>query len=175
MKLIFLLLSCSLLLFGCKKIDSLTQFDMEYDVTLDIPSSTGVNLPFNIVSPDIESNSEATFEVNDTRKDLIERIYLEKLTLTVTSPPGEDFSFLKSISIYISADGLDEVVIAGKDIPDNAGSSIDLEVSAEDIKEYLKQDKFTLRVNTVTDEIITSDYTVNAHCVFFVDAKLLKM
>ena len=54
------------LLIGCKKIDKLTQFDMNYDQTVVIPSSTGVNLPFNIFSPDVQSNSETTFAINDT-------------------------------------------------------------------------------------------------------------
>ena len=146
---------------------------MDYDVTLEIPSSTGINLPFNVFSPNIESNAESTFEINDTRKDLIERIYLNSLSLTITSPAGEDFSFLESLSIYISADGLDEVVIASKEVPNNAGNIISLDVSAIDIQAYIKQDQFSLRVNSVTDEFITTDYSINAHCDFFVDAKIL--
>jgi hypothetical protein len=71
MKKIILVLCITLSVLGCKKIDELTQFDMEFNETTVIPSTIGINLPFNIFTPDIETNSESTFEVNDTRKDLI--------------------------------------------------------------------------------------------------------
>jgi len=158
---------------GCKKVDKLTQFNMAYDETAVIKSSTGINLPFNIITPDIETNSESTFALNDTRKDLVERINLKSLNLSITSPSGEDFSFLKSITIYISAEGLSEEKIAwNSSIPENV-NSIDLSTTGVDLKEYLKASKMTLRLNTETDELITSDYTIKIHSIFFVDAKIL--
>lgn len=160
--------------FGCKKVDELTKFDMDYNTTVVIPSSTGINLPFNVISPSVTSNSESTFEVNDTRKDLIEEITLKKLELTVITPNGEDFSFLESISIYINAQDLPEVKIAWNDVVSSgAGSVLSLTTSNADLKEYIKKDNFTLRVNTVTDEVLTSDYHINIFSQFFVDAKIL--
>jgi hypothetical protein len=166
---------CIILSFsGCKMIDKLTQFDMEFDETVVIPSSTGINLPFNILTPDIETNSESTFAVNDTRKDLIEEVILTSLDLTLTSPADADFSFLKSISIFISADGLSETRIAWKDdIPSVVGSVLNLETEGVDIKEYIMKDQFALRLNTVTDEVLTSDHQIDVHAEFYVDAKIL--
>lgn len=159
---------------GCKQIDKLTQFTMKYDETVTVPSNIGINLPFNILSPPITTNSETEFSVNNTHKDLIEEIRLTKLNLSITAPTGADFSFLKSIRIYISADGLDEIEIAWLDnVPADAGSEIALETANDDIKEYIKKDSFSLRLNTVTDEILTSDYQINIHSEFFVDAKIL--
>ena len=171
-----LLLACfALALTGCKKANKLTQFNMSYDETAVIPASSGINLPFNILAPDVESNSEATFEANDTRKDLIEIIKLTKLSITITSPPNEDFSFLKSISVFISASGVPETRIAWVDnVPSNSGSELNLSVSDTDLKEFIKGDRFSLRVNSVTDEVLTSDYHLNIHSTFFVDAKLIK-
>lgn len=160
-------------IFGCNVIDKLTQFDMEFNETAVIPSSTGINLPFNILTPDIETNSESTFAVNDTRKDLIEEIILKTLDLKITSPSNADFSFLKSINLYISAVGLNEVKIAWKDnIPSDA-TILNLDVTGVDLKEYIKADKFSLRLNTETDELLASDYHIDIHSVFFVDAKIL--
>lgn len=159
---------------GCKKIDKLTQFNMEFNNTATIPSSTGMNLPFNVLTPDVETNSSTTFSSNDTRKDLIEEILLKELNLTITSPSGRDFSFLKSISIYIDADGLSETKIAyNNNVSDNAGSTLPLTVMCTDLKEYIKKDEFSLRVNAVTDEIISPDYEINIYSKFFVDAKIL--
>ena len=159
---------------GCKKIDELTQFDMEYDAVVVIPSAAGIDLPFNVFSPSVTSNSEATFAVNDTRKDLIEEIKLTELSLTVNSPANGNFNFLESIEIFLSAADLPEVKIAWRDeIPSNGSTTIDLSTSTADIKEYIKKDEFSLRVSTVTDEIITQDHEINIHSVFFVDAKIL--
>lgn len=159
---------------ACKKIDKLTQFNMEYNESIVIPSSTGINLPFNIFTPDVKSNSESTFAVNDTRKDLIEEIILKKLDLTLTSPSNGNFGFLKSVEIFISADGLSEVKIAWKsDIPAKIDKYLELDRTSTDLKEYIKKDEFTLRVSTVTDELLASDHQIDVHSTFFVDAKIL--
>ncbi|MEX1002885.1 MAG: hypothetical protein WDZ35_12280 [Crocinitomicaceae bacterium] len=149
-------------------------FDMDYEETFVIPSSVGVDLPFNVTSPDIESNSESTFAINDTRKDKIEQIKLKELNLTVTQPQNGDFSFLNEIHIFLNADGLDEIKVAWKEnIPDSVGDYIELDLSDEDLQEYIKKDEFDIRLNTVTDEVITSDHHIKMESVFFVDAKLI--
>lgn len=158
---------------GCKKIDKLTQFNMNFDQTAVIPASSSINLPFNILTPEMETNSASTFEIHDTRKDLIEEIKLTTLALTLTSPSNTDFSFLKSISLYISADGLPETKIAWRDdIPQDV-SVLNLTVANTDIKEYIKKDNFSLRLNTVTDEVLTQDHEIAIHSLLFVDAKIL--
>jgi hypothetical protein len=159
---------------GCKLVDKLTHFNMDYNVSVVIPSSTGINLPFNLFTPDISSNSESTFAVNDTRKDLVEVIKLTKLDMTLTAPPSGNFGFLKSIEIFISAQGLPEEKIAWKyNIPSDVEKYLKLETTNTDLKEYIKKDEFTLRFGTVTDEFLTSDHKIDVHAVFFVDAKIL--
>lgn len=167
-------ISLFLILIACKAIDKFTQFNMTYNETVVIPSSTGINLPTNIYSPEIESNSEATFSANDTRKDKIEDVKLTAMDLTLTSPANGDFSFLKSVEIFIYAEGLEETKIAWKyDISDDAGNTLDLETSDTNLEEYIKKESFKLRLTTVTDKIITSEHKINVHSIFFVDAKVL--
>ncbi len=159
---------------GCKQIDKLTQFNMPYNQTVTIPATVGINLPINILTPEIETNSASTFALNNTAKDLVEEIKLTHLAVNQTSPAGDDFSYLKTVRIYISADGLAEQEIAWKEnIPDTAGSFLLLDLSTTDLKEFIKKDKFTLRVNTITDELLTSDHQIEVQSVFFVDAKIL--
>lgn len=164
----------SFMMEGCKKLDKFTQFNMSYDEQYVIPSSTGINLPFNIISPDVETNSTSQFEVNDTRKDLIEEITLIDLTLELNSPGSSDFSFLKSAAIYISADGLSEVKVAYiDDVPDNVGKSMKMKTTGEDLQEYVKKDQFDLRLNVITDKVIASDHKIESFVTFYVDAKIL--
>jgi len=159
---------------GCKKIDKLTQFDMEYNSTVVIPSTLGTNLPYNIWTPEIESNSEEIFSINDTRKDLLEEVILKQMNLTLTSPTNANFNFLNDIEIYIKAEGLSEILVAWKyDIPDESLKTLDLNVAENDLKEYIKKDTFSLRVNTITDQLLTSDHEINIHTLFFVDAQII--
>ncbi len=170
----FLILAVFAILTGCDKIDELTKFDIEYDQTVVIPSTTGINLPFDIYTPETETNSESEFEVNDTRKDLIEEIQLKKLELTITSPDAADFSFLESIEVYISAEDVEEIKIAWMDdVPETTSNKLQLDTSDMDLKEYIKKDKFNLRLNTVTDEVINQDHELDVNSTFFVDAKIL--
>lgn len=173
-KLLFTLSALIILLIGCDKIDELTQFDLKYNQSLVIPSSTGVKLPFNILTPDIESNSESTFSSNNTNKDLIEEIKLTKMELTLSSPKNGDFGFLKSIEIFISAEGVPEQRIAwNENIANDIDKNLQLETTDTDLKEFIKKEKYKLRLNTVTDEVITSDHHIEVKSVFFVDAKIL--
>ena len=161
-------------LISCDEIDNLTKFTMDYDSSMTIPSSTGINFPFVLNTPQMETNSESEFESNNTHKDLIEDIRLRVLKLTLTSPENEDFSFLESINIFIVADGLEELEIAfNENVSATAGKVLELQTIDVDIKDYIKKDKFSLRVKAVTDEVIATDHNIDIHSEFFVDAKIL--
>tara|TARA_R110000787_G_scaffold43892_2_gene107534 strand:+ start:125384 stop:125920 length:537 start_codon:yes stop_codon:yes gene_type:complete len=162
------------LVLGCDKLDELTQFNISYTEEVVIESSVVIDLPFNIYTPEINSNSESTFDNNNTHKDLIEYIELTSMILEINSPSNRNFDFLNSIEIFITAENQPEVRMAWKDnIPSNSGNIIELETSSDDLKDYIKQDKFTLRLETVTDELITSDHYIDVKTNFFVDAKIL--
>jgi hypothetical protein len=159
---------------ACKQVDKLTMFDIDFTSSVTIPSSSGINLPLDILTPDIETNSESTFAVNNTQKELIEEITLKTMDLEIQSPGGADFKFLKSIEIYLNATDLPEIRIAwDENVSDGIGPNLELETTAKDLKEYIKKDKFNLRVYTVTDETINQDHEILVNSVFHVDAKIL--
>ena len=171
--LLFLILVPSFLI-QCQRLSEFTQFEMDYDETVVIPSTIGIQLPLNIFTPPIKTENESVFEVNDTRKDLIEEIVLTTLELSLNSPENSDFGFLRSIGIYLTADGLDEVLIAWKEeIPSDIGKLLELETTDIDLQEYIKKDAINLKVQTVTDKILGSDHEIGIHAVFFVDARIL--
>ena len=159
---------------GCEAIDELTKFDINFEQSITIPPNTIINTPFDIITPDIETNSESTFDSNNTSKDLIEEVRLKTLDLNITSPTDGDFTFLKSIDIYISAEGLPEIKVALKDeVPESVGSTLSLDVIGDDLQEYVKKDKFKIRLNTVFDKTINTEHTIDLKAIFFVDAKIL--
>ncbi|AUS04864.1 hypothetical protein [Pseudotamlana carrageenivorans] len=166
-----MLLLC--LVFSCDKVDKLTQFDIGYNEKVVIESSAVVDLPFNVFTPEISSNSESTFENNNTRKNLIEYFELKTMTLEIEGPDHGNFDFLNSIEICISAENEPEVKISWKDqIEANSSGILKLDTSNDDLQQYLIKDQFNLRLATITDEIITSDHHINVKSVFFGDAKI---
>lgn len=158
---------------ACKQIDKLTQFDLEYDRTFVIPLNSDLDLPMDIPIPDVETNAETSFAINDTRKDNVEEIRLTSLDFTILSPEGADFSFLKSVNVYMSAQNLPELLVAWKNNITETADTLFLETTDADLKEYVKQETFELRFNTIVDELLTDDHEINMHAVFFVDAKVL--
>lgn len=173
-KILFAIPVLLLALYGCNEFDKLTKFNMVFDKTITIPAATGVNLPVNTEIPDVETNSESTFAVNNTNKNLIEEVLLKESKLTITAPTDGDFTFLKSITIYMYANDLAEVKVAWQDtIPANVGNTLTLKTTDADLKEFILKDSFNYRVNTVIRKVITSDYSIDLHSVFLVDAKIL--
>lgn len=159
---------------ACKAVKKLTQFTIDYNQTITIPSTIGLNLPFNIYTPPIPTNTTTEFELHNTRANLIERIELRRLHLKLVSPAYSDFSFLNSVKVFLSAEGLPETQVAWKEnIPNSVGKELDLETTNVDLKEYLKRDKISLRVSTITDKLIASEHRVDLTATFFVDARVL--
>ena len=169
--LIFTLLAFTL--FSCKK--KLTEFYIDYTSEAIIPATVPIASPFNIWTPEQTTNSEFEFEVNNTNKERIRSIILEKLNITITSPTNQNFGFLKDVDIYISAEGLGEELLAFKhNIPESAGKELICEVTKKDVQAYIKQDVFKVKLKTVTRELITNDVKVAIYTNFLVDAQLLK-
>ena len=69
---------------------------------------------------------------------------------------------------------MDEKSVAWKKPVVNTGSNIlKLDVTSHDLQEYIKMDSFTLRINAITDELLTQDHTLNISTKFNISAKLL--
>lgn len=149
-KILSILLVVSLGLWGCKKIKDLLRFDIDYSTTFTIPGNQTIlsGLLPPIFSPEVSANSEQTFKNEGTSANLVKEIKIKKVVLTITSPNGQTFQFLKSVTVYISkADGSGAKKIAYKTpVPSNAGNTLELDVDNSIlIDEYIKADKFKIK------------------------------
>lgn len=174
MKKIILLTLVVFSIFSCKK--KLTEFYIDNTSTATIPAASAIiNTPFNIMIPDTESNFESDFESNNARKDHVDALHLTQMNLKITSPSNFTFSFLDEIEIFIKSPSQTEVRIASKfDIPDNVGAQIICDIDDKDLTEYIKDDTYSLRIRTVTDEAFSQDVEIDIFTEFFVKAKLFK-
>lgn len=159
---------------SCKEIDKLTHFYIENNSNITIESTLPIEIPFDIWTPNIPTNSETSFENNNTRTDLIEEIVLSEMIMNIISPDSQSFDFLKSIEIFISTDSTDEKKIAwNNDIPKTGLLSISLETTDDDLKDYIKKNGYIMRSRTVTRQLISVSTDIEIFSKFFVDATLL--
>ena len=160
---------------GCKLIDELTHFDIDYNYTFTLPAFGGINLDnLNIESNDVENDTESKFEIHDTRKDLVERATLKKFNVTISEPTDTKFTFINKVEIFVRTDELPEKLIAWKDdISENVGNFLKLETTSSDLKKYLTSDAIRVRLKTTSSSPLTEDLLLDLESTVEVDAKIL--
>ena len=175
MKISSLILFLLFTFYGCKLFDELTHFDIEYNYTFTLPSFGGINLDnLYIESPDVENDIESTFEINNTRKDLVERATLKNFNVTILEPTNANFTFLNKIEIFVKTDALDKKLIAWKDnIPNDIGNYLELETTNSDLKKYLTNDAIRVRLKTTSSRPLAEDLLLDLKSTVEVDAKIL--
>ena len=156
---------------GCKKPG--IHFRINHQATFRVDAGAPLNLPFEVGTPDVTTNSSAQFENNNTAANLIKEIKLEELKLTITNPSNKTFSFLKSIHIYISTNSSDEIELAGMDNIASTSQSIILNATTQDLSKYVKASSYKLRTTVVTKETLTQAIDVRTDIKFKVRASVL--
>ena len=170
MKKVFLFLPLLLLtaFFGCKKIDQLLTFNVDVTQSVTIPGYfVGAQLP----AVKVTTRSEESFRNNKTSREKVKDVYLSKLVLTVTSPPGSTFDFLNSIDIFINTPGANNRILLAKlaTVPRGV-STITLEPTSARLDEYLKSDIYELTVDAKLSGFNANDFTVRSDATFKVTA-----
>ncbi len=159
---------------SCDELDRLTVFELGYESEFTIASSTIIDVPISIETPPVPTNSESEFENNNTSSSLIESIQLKRLNLIIENPTDGNFNFLREVRLFIDAEGLEEQEIAfAENIENQDLKVIELETTGVELKDFLKEDSFTLRASTTTDETINENHDIKVDCVFRVDANIL--
>ena len=153
--------------------ERLTVFEIDYNSEVTIPSTTVVNFPIDIATPPVKTDANSKFDSNNTSADLVDSIRLKSMQLEVERPEDGNFDFLEDLTVFIEAEGQEEVQIASvKEVADG-NMVLNMEVSDVELKSYVIQDEFTLRVSTTTDKTIQQDHDVKIKTVFRVDANIL--
>lgn len=176
MKLKTLIFAC-LVVFSsaCEKAKEGVTFTLSTRSEITIPSSTGLNLPINLLSPDITTNANSSFESNRTTPALVREIKLSRLDINILSPNQTTFDFLRTLRVYMSAPDLPEVELASAvDIPADGRRSLELSVDKDtNFKEYIVKDRISLRVQATTRQLVTSDTKLEVLPAFEVRASLI--
>jgi hypothetical protein len=161
-------------LFGCNEVNDLLTFSIDHQTDFRVESSSPISgLPLEIATPDITTNSNQSFQNNNTNASLVKDIKLQKVKLGITNPANKTFSFLKSIHVYISTDQHSEILLAHlEEIPGNV-SEIELIPTSQKLDAYVKASSYKVRTEIVTDETVTQAVDILMDLNFKVTAKAL--
>ena len=177
LKITLSLLLTALILSSCnikEKINNALRFSYYESFNFTLPSTTIVDLPIDIETPNRESSGQQAFENNNTSASAVDGVYLSELKLTITSPDTRNFSFVESIKIYISTGSSDEILLAeNPNIPTTVGKEIELETTSNNLKTYAASSAYDLRYEVVTRETTNSQTDITADLTFEVQAKEL--
>jgi phosphatidate phosphatase PAH1 len=160
-------------------VDEFTQFTIAFNEETEVPP-----LPFNVAAgftfplplEDISTDNAEIYAANNTAKNLLEEVLLQDAHISISNPddPDFNFSFLESVEVYLSAEGLDEILIASNmDVPSE--KTIVLNSVGQNLVEYLKKDSINYKIVITTDEDVSAGTQFNLQFIseFFVDAKIL--
>lgn len=170
-KILFLAVLLCAFISGCNKAG--VNFLISNQADFRIESSSPINLPFEIGTPDVTTNSSQEFQNNKTASNLIKEVKLDELKLTITSPSGKTFSFLKSVQIFISTNNSDEIELASLNNVVSTATSISLTTSTQNLDKYVKASSYKLRTKVVTKETLTQPVDIRAAIKFRIKASLL--
>ena len=169
-KIYLALVTLLLLIASCNVVDDLLTFSIDNQTTFKIESGFPLGTAFNVITPDVTTNSSSTFENNNTKAELIKDVKLSELKLTITDPSNKSFSFLKSIHLYISTDANDEIELAYLDEINATSNILNLTCTLQKLDKYIKASSFKIRIKAVLKESLAQDITVKSDMKFRVTA-----
>jgi hypothetical protein len=155
---------------SCDEVDKLLTFYINHQATFRIENTVPLNLPIEIATPDVTTNSSQTFDNNNTNASHVKDIQLEEVKLTVTNPSDKTFSFLKSVKLLISTDQNNEIELASQDNIATTATTITLTPTSEKLDSYIKASSYKLKTSIVTRETLTEAVDVKADLKFKVTA-----
>jgi len=115
----------------------------------------------------IKSEIDSILEAHDISRDNLKEVHPKEVIIEINND-GTDYDFdpVSSFSAEISADELDEILIANLDpVPGNV-KSVSLDVEDTEIKEYLLKEFYTVTIKGVTTAPIENRLHVTAKIKF---------
>lgn len=153
---------CTLLLASCNKKETpkAIEFELPYSTAVDIPGSgLTINSPIEFTSSDIASNASSFLSTYSTSSDNIESVRYTQFKIVATAPSGQNLDFVKSFKLYMKAAGQPDVLVASNENIPTGVTNADLSLLDVNVKNYLLQDKFQVRVVVTPRAALASGVT----------------
>jgi hypothetical protein len=176
MKHLLLLPLCALVLSmgsGCRKVNEATEFDIQYATTVNVPKgSVKIDTTVDFTTPEVPTESSSYFANNQTAEDLIEEVALTRFV--ITSQSGGNLDYLKSLSVYIKAPNLNDLLVATKSNIPPGTTSFSADMTGANIREHLFKDKIQFRLSVTVKSLPPEDQTLKLEQTVHVKGKKIK-
>lgn len=131
----------------CGKDECKEGFELGYEnISFEIPAGANTFETHNFLIDNIPSLYGSFLDANGTDAAEVKAINSKYIRL-ISLSPGAEYDIIESAILLISADGLPEIEIAFLEpVPLSTGSVLELFPSLPDVKEYLEEDNFSLKV-----------------------------
>lgn len=161
-KWIVLVLACfSLLSCNKKEVPKAIEFELPYSTSIDIEGSgLTINTPVEFTSSDIATNISSALSSYSTNGDNIESVRYTQFNITAASPQGQNLDFIKSLKLYMKAGGQADVLVASNENFPTGVTTLDLSLLDVNLKNYLLQDKFQVKVIVTPRSVLGQGVTV---------------
>jgi len=129
-----------------------------------------------ITTPDITNTAPDEFKKNNANINSIKSVSIQEILLSIPTSSNQNFSFLKSVKIYLGSQGKAERLIATKDDINTispAPTSLSLAPENADIAEYIKSPTYYFKVQMVLVKTYTQDIPIQSAIKFHVVANPL--
>lgn len=147
---------------SCKKkeVAKAIEFEVPYSTSVDIPG-TGltINSPIEFTSPDIITNASTFLNGNSTSSDNIESIRYTQFKINALAPNGQNLDFIKSVKLYMKTNGQADVLVASNENFPTGVTSVDLSLMDVNVKNYLLQDKFQVKIIVTPRAVLPNGVT----------------
>jgi hypothetical protein len=158
---------CLLLWTSCTDI-SILSYDMSFATAeLTISATSNPDTSFVLTSASINPTEE--MDKNGVSPDVIKKVTVETVTITLKSPETGNFDWAKDATVTISADSQPEIILGEVAMVDPGLTSLSAAVTGDDLTEYLKAGSFVLKLTATNDDIIPVDHRVEINTTFKVE------
>lgn len=164
---------------GCSATDDLDNFDVTVTGQTEVPGAT----PLEMLLGGFELTEDFTkfdltegqgFKNDKYDRSDVDSVFLERMTMTVVDPPdGQDLAFLGRVVFYAETDGLERIEIAHQDMFPEGEMSVDLEVTRDDLADYLLAPEGSITVEVMDSQRPPQRTTIEIEAVFDVDVNVI--
>ncbi|GGG38120.1 hypothetical protein [Hymenobacter glacieicola] len=155
---------------SCDKLDKLLTFYIEDSQSVKIASAFPIGQVVPLTPIAVTTRSDEKFKNENTSANLVKDVKLDRLTLSITDPSSENFDFLQSITIYISTDSNDKILLASLDNVPTGVNTLQLTPTSQKLDKYVKASSYTLSTEAKIRKPISRDITIRTDSRFKVTA-----
>ena len=157
---------------SCGALKHVTFYD-DFHETVTVPQQTLATGTNTITTPNIPTNVSTQLRQNNTSSDLVQSVRLETMTLTITAPQGQNFSFLQDIQVFILTDSLPAVEVAHRSNIVSSSDTLNMDIDGAELKPYLISNSFKMKFITTNSKVTLTTTTLDVYLRFRFEANLL--